>query len=116
MNKQISLREIIAIVVVASIFLLSLPRTFAALNDPFGGSIIFIQRCNDGSLITLGPPTTGQYRYTPGTISYEYGPPISINQWLLGISSLTAPCFLGKIYMGSGAPILFHGSSNPISI
>lgn len=88
---------------------------------PFGGQIGMLQPCETpagATLVTLGPPTPGEYLYIPGySITYQCGPPSYTGQWLTGnadgpqmcdICFGTAYCPIpGKVINGRPG----HGSS-----
>jgi len=96
---------------------------FAALAFPFsalaitpmGGYVTFVRPCNTGYLITVINPWgigSGEFMYTPGTISFLYGPPL-IHTWVLGMTDVPLPCFIGTVLYGWGQRITFHGTSLP---
>ncbi len=98
-------------VVVAFVFLVP-SYVFAAV--PFGGALTQpIEFCNDGSIYVeaLSTPTPGNYMWAPGTLSYTFGPPAFVSQWLLGIFSVPRVCVQGNSIRGVGMQIIFHGSS-----
>jgi hypothetical protein len=103
-----------SVMIVATICFFTPSRANAQLA--FGGMILFIYYgCYEGNWIILGPPTPGSYMYTYGTLSYDYGPPSHIGQWLKGLYSgyltCTIQCGPSPCVIGGGPIILFHGSS-----
>ncbi len=84
---------------------------------PFGGTILVIRPCYNfpGFHIVLGPPTAGSYIYQTGvSVSYLYGPPSFVGQWLLGVAGPIGICDVaaGDNFRGlGGSAIMFHGSS-----
>ena len=48
---------------------------------------------------------------TAGSISFLYGPPSHVSQWMLGVASGFLTCTEGNITVGGGLIILYHGSS-----
>lgn len=118
------------LVLILLIQFLILPSPSNAM-DPFGGDITNIVEygpgtidtgyCQEGMLVTLGSPSSGDYMYVPGSSkSYAFGPPKRTGQWLLGMSSGFLTCttwwYCGEdiceIPSGGGEEIIFHGSSN----
>ena len=90
---------------------------FSALAvTPVGGYVTFVRPCNSGYLITVINPWgvgSGEFMYTPGTISFLYGPP-RIHTWVLGMTDVPLPCFIGAsppVLIGWGQRITFHGTS-----
>jgi len=106
------------ILIVIPIFSLDISVVSAQL--PFGGQIQSIFFCTNGWNVVVGPPVGGSYFYQPGlSYSYEYGPPVATQQWLLGLWGAAmvclVPCPTGTCPdpTHSGLLILFHGSSLP---
>lgn len=97
---------------------------FAALAFPFsalaitpmGGYVVGLQPCNMGYLIYVVNPGgigSGSFMLTPGTITFLYGPAI-IHTWVLGMTDVPVPCFIGTALYGYGQRITFMGSSLPL--
>lgn len=88
------------------------------LGRPFGGQIYLIDYCVNGIWTFIGPPRGGFFLWVPGTVSFLFGPPTHIGQWLLGrTSGVWLPCVKldrrGNPFAATvpGEVILFHGSS-----
>lgn len=80
---------------------------------PFGGPILTLIPCSNGAIyVVLGPPTPGPYVWMPGTISYAYGPPSFVGQYLLGLAMPGGVCVVGTNVL-LGLRIIVHGSSGP---
>lgn len=109
--KKIS--SITMLVVIA--FAVFMPGFLAQAQVPFGGAITSVFFCIGAEWITIGPPTPMSLMYAPGSLSYAYGPPSHIGQWLLGLATAPLVCFepcpVGACPVGGGLFILFHGSS-----
>ena len=86
----------------------------AITGIPFGGPILTLIPCSNAAIyVVLGPPTPGPYVWMPGTISYAYGPPSFVGQYLLGLAVPGAGvCVVGNNLL-LGSRILVHGSSGP---
>jgi hypothetical protein len=78
---------------------------------PFGGPITSIIPCDEGLELYLGPPTPGSFMYSGGSVSFAYGPPTHVGQFLLGVASGFLLCTVGGTPIGGGLLILYHGSS-----
>jgi len=91
----------------------------AAAITPMGGYVTFLRPCNYGYLITVVNPGgigSGDFIFTPGTITFLYGPPV-IHTWVLGMTDVPLPCFVGvspPVLIGFGQRITFMGSSLPL--
>ncbi len=98
------------------VLLVSLFMPFSALAiTPMGGYVTTYLPCNYGILITVVNPGgigSGVYMWTPATISFLHGPPLP-NTWVLGMTDVPFPCFIGKVFVGYGERITFHGTSLP---
>lgn len=91
---------------------LLVPLTASALV-PVGGLVTFMQPCNTGYLITVVNPGgigSGEFMWTPGTLDYLWGPPTT-GRWVLGMTDVPLPCFVGHVLWGWGARITFDGTS-----
>jgi hypothetical protein len=96
---------------------LALPFSVSAFT-PMGGLVTFLRPCNTGYLITVINPGligSGEYMWTPGTLSFLYGPPL-IGEWVLGMTDVPLPCFIGTVLYGYGQRITFMGSSIPLPV
>lgn len=97
--------------------LLALAFPFSAFAiTPVGGYVTFVRPCDYGYLITVVNPLvigSGEFMWTPGTISFLYGPPI-MHTWILGITDAPLPCWIGTTFYGWGQRITFHGTSLPL--
>lgn len=81
-------------------------------GTPFGGPITMLSFCKEGKIwVMLGPPTPGPFIWAPGTVSYQYGPPAFIGQYLLGMASTPDVCVISDSLSKPGLRISFHGSS-----
>jgi len=110
-------RRVFFILVIFVIGLL-IPLQTNAVDLPFGGQIEQIfYGCVNGISVTLSAPTPGVFLYTPASLSYSYGPPSHVDQWLLGMAGpimvCMVPCHVGTCpdAAHSGLTITFHGSS-----
>lgn len=102
------------LVLVLGIFVFISPKTSnAAMPLPFGGTIIVAQQCNNGMLLTIKEPfSVGQYMWFTGNLPYLMHTPPRVDQIVLGLASAAfTPCAIGKVVVGKGKPILFHGSN-----
>lgn len=89
-------------------------RTLAPQTQgiPFGGPITTIRFCKNGKIwVMLGAPTPGPFIWSPGTVSYQYGPPSFVGQYLLGMASGPDVCVISSTVSLPGLGISFHGSS-----
>lgn len=89
----------------------------APAGMPFGGPITEYKLCKNGAIYTfLGPPTPGPYIWMPGTVSYAYGPPAFVGQYLLGLAGPfgSGVCVIGTTAI-PGYRIIMHGSSGPVT-
>ena len=80
---------------------------------PFGGRVTMTRSCNSGLLVTVQEATAvNDYMWMSGNLKYlSYTPP-HVSQYLVGQSAKSkVPCILGYVKIGSGALIIFHGSS-----
>ena len=81
---------------------------------PFGGQASIVRPCYNSAIFTrLGPPRGGDFVWTPSTRTYEFGPPRSVGQWLLGLASVPYHCVvsLAPIDVWPGDAIMMMGSS-----
>ncbi len=105
------------VVAVACTAALAFPLSAMAIT-PVGGFVTLIRPCNTGYLLTVVNPLgvgSGEYMWTPGTVSFLFGPPI-LHTWVLGMTDAILPCFVGAtppILIGVGQRITFHGTSLP---
>lgn len=67
-------------------------------NMPFGGMVLSPPIPCDSPPgayeVILGPPTPGNYMWTPMTQTYLYGPPLAAGQWTLGLY-IPGVCVIG---------------------
>lgn len=103
------------IVSLIAISLFSFPfhaHAFLGLK-PFGGRIILTIPCDEGLLLTIQEPLSGvgQYMWYTGNLPYLMYVVPHIGQFVLGMASF-APgiCTDSGVSIGSGFPILYHGS------
>lgn len=111
-----NLKKILIVFAVILLFgYIFFPARFTDAQVPFGGAITSVFFCIGAEWITIGPPTPMSLMYAPGSLSYAYGPPSHIGQWLLGLATAPLVCFepcpVGACPVGGGLFILFHGSS-----
>lgn len=95
-------------------FMLLVPTS--AIAAPFGGNVLAVRPCYNfsGFIITLGPPTPGEYVADAATFRYLFQTPYRPGQWLLGLVGSVAVCDVSPrrgLQGVSGVRILFHGSS-----
>lgn len=93
----------------------SLPLSAYAIT-PMGGLVTALVPCNTGYLISVVNPGvlgSGLYMWTPGTINFLWGPPV-VSSWVVGMSDVILPCFIGHVFVGAGQRITFMGSSIPL--
>lgn len=92
----------------------------AQATGPFGGPVLTIIPCLSpftGFYIEIGPPTPMSLVYIAGsTLSYSFGPPAYVGQWLLGMSGGPSSCATERHHgqwtsWYGGDLIIFHGSS-----
>jgi hypothetical protein len=102
---------------VSALCFVALLFPFSALAfTPMGGLVVFMRPCNTGYLITVVNPGvigSGEFMWTPGTISFLYGPPV-LHEWVLGTTDVPLPCFVGPVLYGFGQRITFMGTSLPL--
>ncbi len=113
MHKWAKTLSLLTILTIAGAFaypLFSLAAAPGAIM-PFGGMVLFIFYCDEGILVDVGPPVGGTFIWTYSTISYLYGPPYRIGQWLLGLIGPEIACTIDGEPYDYGNVILFHGSS-----
>lgn len=106
-------KTLVGLLAAASFFLMPLS---ALAITPVGGYVVFMRPCNYGYMITVVNPAgigSGDFMWTPGTISFLYGPPI-LHTWVLGMTDVPLPCFIGHVLYGWGQRITFHGTSLPL--
>jgi hypothetical protein len=80
---------------------------------PFGGQVVSIQPCDSGLLLYLkGFWGITPYMWTYGDLPYLMHVPPHPGQYMLGAAlPAMVPCVLGILTVGTGFPIIFHGSS-----
>ncbi|NBV76891.1 lamin tail domain-containing protein [bacterium] len=62
---------------------------------PFGGQASIVRGCYNSAIFArLGPPNGGDFVWTPSTRTYQFGPPKSVGQWLLGLSGVPYMCIV----------------------
>lgn len=94
----------------------SLLAPLPALAFPFGGQASQVINCyNQAIYASLGAPIGGPYIWTPGTKTYQFGPPSRAGQWILGLASAPYYCIVSIIPLTiySGTAISMMGSSGP---
>lgn len=95
-----------------AVFIVSIP--FQVFAYPFGGQASIVRPCyNSAIFVRLGPPRGGDFVWTPSTRTYQFGPPRSVGQWLLGLASVPYHCVvsLAPIDVWPGDAIMMMGSS-----
>jgi hypothetical protein len=95
---------------------LTLAPSVASAITPIGGYVVFTRPCNTGYLITVVNPWgigSGEYMFTPGSIPFPYTPPL-IHTWVVGMSDVPLPCFVGHVLYGWGQRVTFIGTSLPM--
>lgn len=100
------------VVIVSGILALVLPSI--ALAFPFGGQASIVRPCyNNAIYALLGPPRGGPFIWTPGTRTYQFGPPTHAGQWLLGLAGIPYYCIVSilPVDVWSGTMITMMGSS-----
>ena len=111
---------IVAVSIIALVALLFVPlpnqntrETAAIAFLTLGGMISKVITCNEGFLITVGPPRPGEFMVTPGVIAYGFTfGLVHPGQFILGLASPVAVnCTVGIITVGSGLRILIMGTS-----
>ncbi len=98
----------------AGIILLMAPTAVVAQTNPFGGPITQIIFCyNQAIWTTVGPPVGGIYIWTPSTVTYQFGPPAHVGQYLLGLYGAPYYCLVSivPIIVFAGISITMMGSS-----
>lgn len=84
---------------------------------PFGGRASTVLQCVYNSTIyaNLGPPRGGEYIWTTGTKTYQFGPPAYAGQWLLGLAGAPYYCIyrISPLTIYTGIAITMMGSSGP---
>ncbi len=98
--------------VLTSILALIFPAV--AFAFPFGGQASIVIPCYNNAIYAgLGPPRGGPYIWTPGTRTYQFGPPTHAGQWLLGLAGIPYYCIVSvvPIIVWSGSMITMMGSS-----
>jgi hypothetical protein len=105
----VNLRRLISALVV---IFLAVPSVATAF--PFGGQIGQIIFCyNNAIYASVGPPRGGPYIWTPSTKTYQFGPPMRVGQWLLGLAAPPYYCLVSvqPIIVWSGILMTMEGSS-----
>ena len=110
------LSVLISVYVLFGTYTMSKAQGFSGTYS-FGGKILAITPCpfSGGVWVVTGLPRPSALVYTPGiSQTFSYGPPASLNQQLLGKALPEAvPCSPIGPY---GTPIIYHGSSLPLSL
>lgn len=99
---------------IAGVILLMAPTAVVAQTNPFGGPITSIIFCyNQAIWTTVGPPVGGIYIWTPSTVTYPFGPPAHVGQYLLGLYGAPYYCLVSivPIIVYAGISITMMGSS-----
>ncbi len=100
-------------VIVAGLMCLMLTPT-VSFAFPFGGQASIVRPCYNSAIFArLGAPRGGDFIWTPSTRTYQFGPPRSVGQWLLGLASVPYHCVvsLSPIDVWPGVAIMMMGSS-----
>ncbi len=88
---------------------------FVANAFPFGGRTTTVLQCVYNSTIyaNVGPPRGGEYIWTTGTRTYQFGPPAYAGQWLLGLAAPPYYCIyqISPLEIYTGIAITMMGSS-----
>lgn len=87
----------------------------AAQAFPFGGQITLYHVCYNSTIFArLSPPVPGDYVWTTATRTYQFGPPRSAGQWLLGLTGIPFDCLwsVSPIFIVPAISISMMGSSN----
>ncbi len=81
--------------------------------QPFGGMVTAMRTCNSGLLLTVVEPFgVNEYMWFWGNLPYLMYIIPHIGQNMLGMAAYgTVPCVIGTVTIGSGMPIIYHGSS-----
>ena len=102
---------------VAVVGFLSLLVPMATLAFPFGGQIYIYRDCifNGTKHVEVGGPRGGEFIWTTGTKTYQFGPPSRAGQWILGLSGIPYFCLfsIDPLIAFSGVAITMMGSSGP---
>ena len=72
---------IISVIALSFIFL---PKPAEAFLG-FGGRILHVAPCADGTLLTIGPPRPGLFMWMPGTLTFSWYQQWRPGPWALGI-------------------------------
>lgn len=100
---------------VATLFF-SFPAGAQATGIYFGGWDVMQVQCNSGYLITF---KSAEPAFKPSKIMWNWGElpflayvPPHPGQSMIGfLAPVPEPCFLGKVKIGEGLPIEFHGEN-----
>jgi hypothetical protein len=83
--------------------------------DPFGGRILAVIECDEGLLLTIGPPTPAEVMFVYGASTpyawYQFWHP---GPWSLGYANnlIQIPCTIGgEVYLGNYPMIIKIGTS-----
>lgn len=93
---------------------LSLVPVGLAHAFPFGGQITLYHVCYNSTIFArLSPPVPGDYVWTTATRTYQFGPPRSAGQWLLGLTGIPFDCLwsVNPIFVVPAIAITMMGSS-----
>lgn len=104
------MRTSLALLLLASTLI---PSAFAHAF-PFGGQITLFHVCYNETLFArLSPPVPGDYVWTKATRTYQFGPPKSTGQWLLGLTGIPFDCLwsVSPIFPVPAIAIMMMGSS-----
>lgn len=101
-----------SLLIVCTVAIVGTP--FFVFAYPFGGQASIVRPCyNSAIFVRLGAPRGGDFVWTPSTRTYQFGPPRSVGQWLLGLASVPYHCVvsLAPIDVWPGDAIMMMGSS-----
>lgn len=88
--------------------------SMASAQMPFGGTVTATLPCDSGLLLYLLVPLQGveTFMWSAGELPYMMHVVPHIGQELLGMAfPVEEPCVVGMLTVGSGFPIIYHGSS-----
>src|SRR3989338_244456 len=106
-----------ALVLIAPVAMFMFLFPFFAHAFPFGGRASIVLQCVYNSTIytNLGPPRGGEYIWTTGTRTYQFGPPAYAGQWLLRLAGAPYYCIyrISPLIIYTGIAITMMGSSGP---
>ena len=114
MNKQHTSIIILAILLLVICFPIMFNVNIAdAMAMSFGGRVTSVQPCNNGLLLFVLVPLRGilPFLWTTGNLPYLTHVVPHPAQEMLGRALMApVPCTLGTTVVGTGFPIIYHGS------